>query len=63
MNTIQTDANAPDFSLGGQCCTSVANSGTFSGNTDGCDTDCTGLNNAFCASGGTTPDIANRFLR
>jgi len=63
MNTIQTSADAPNFTLGGQCCTSVENGGTFSGNADGCDVDCLGQYNSFCASGGTAPDIANRFLR
>jgi len=61
MNTIQTSADAPNFTLGGQCCT--VGSDTFSGNDDGCDVACSGLNKAFCASGGDSPDINNKFLR
>lgn len=61
MNTIQTASDPPNFTLGGTCCTT---GGTFAaGAADNCIEDCAGLNNAFCASGGTPSDITNKFVR
>lgn len=61
MNTVSTSSTAPNFALGGTCCTSSANGGVFDvAATDNCITDCTETYDAFCATGAT---VTNRFLR
>ena len=60
MNTISTSDTAPDFSLGGTCCTSGDAAVFDPSATDNCITDCSTTNDAFCATGA---NVKNRFLR